>query len=201
MQRTHSTTPAYLVGWEAGGEVYVDPLASQGPGAPTSANKRLGMYVDTTTGDVYINAGTAQVPVWRQQGEFLSTVVAVGDAVAVVNNTPKDVCSLALTAGEWDVSAVLVRNLTGVTATRYTGALGTTSATIPSGAGGSGLGTDPVVAHFATFGTTVTGTWTTPIPPTRVVITATTTIYLIAADLFSAGTMTACGTLRARRIR
>ena len=52
MQRTHSTTPSYLVGWEAGGEVYVDPLASQGPGAPTSANKRLGMYVDTTTGDV-----------------------------------------------------------------------------------------------------------------------------------------------------
>jgi hypothetical protein len=139
--------------------------------------------------------------VWRQVGEFLSTVVAFADAVAVLTNTPKDVCTLALTAGEWDVSAVLVRNLTGVTATRYTGALGTASATIPSGAGGDGLGTDPVVAHFATFGTTVTGTQTTVIPPTRVVISATTTIYLIAADLFSAGTMTACGTLRARRIK
>lgn len=201
MQRTHSTTPSYLVGWEAGGEVYVDPLASQGAGAPTSANKRLGMYTDTDTGDVYINAGTAQVPAWRQQGEFLSTVVAFADAVEVLNNTPVNIATLALTAGEWDVSAALVRNLTGVTATRYTGALGTTSATVPSGAGGSGLGTDPVISHFATFGTTVDGTWTTPIPPTRVVITETTTIYLIAADLFSAGTMTACGTLRARRIR
>jgi hypothetical protein len=172
-------------------------------GAGTAVGTALpgSLYIDTTNDVTYRNAGTRLAPVWREQGEFLSTVVAFANAVAVVTNTPKDVCSLALTAGEWDVSAVLVRNLTGVTATRYTGALGTTSATIPTGAGGSGLGTDPVVANFATFGTTITGTQSTVIPPTRVVISATTTIYLIAADLFSAGTMTACGTLRARRIK
>jgi len=161
LNRTPTSTPTHLIGWEAGGEVLVGPI-----------------------------------------GEFKSTVVPFASAVAVVTNTPKDICSLELPAGEWDVSAVLVRNLTGVTATRYTGALGTTSATVPSGAGGSGLGTDAVVANFATFGTTITGTQSTVIPPTQVIVTRTPlTIYLIAADLFSAGTMTACGTLRARRIR
>lgn len=172
-------------------------------GAGTAIGTALpgALYIDTTNDVTYRNAGTRLVPVWREVGEFKTTTVATGAAVAHTSNTAVDVCSLALTAGEWDVSAVVDRSLTGVTATRYAAGIGLTSATMPGQAGGSGLGTDSSVTQFATFGTTVTGAYSTPIPPVRVVIAAATTLYLVVQDLFSAGTMAVFGTIRARRIK
>ena len=172
-------------------------------GAGTAVGTALpgSLYIDTTNDVTYRNAGTRLAPVWREVGEFLTTTVAAGDAVAHTSNTAVNVCTLALTAGEWDVSAVVDRTLTGVTATRYAAGIGLTTATMPSQAGGSGLGTDPAVVQFATFGTTVTGSYSTPIPPVRVVITVATTLYLVVQDLFSAGTMAVFGTIRARRIK
>lgn len=160
LNRTMSTTPTHLVGWEAGGEVYVGPI-----------------------------------------GEFKTSSILAAAGVAVLTATGKTVTSVELTAGEWDVSANLDRALTGVTATVRVASLSLTADTVAPAGGGSGLGTNGTVIQNVTFGTTITGGYTQVVGPCRVVLTATTTVYLVCHDTFSAGTMTAYGTIHARRIR
>lgn len=134
-------------------------------------------------------------------GEEKIATLAFGSAVSETTNTPVSVLSLSLTAGDWDVSGVVNRDLAGVTATRYTAAISPTADTVPAQAGGGGVGPDSVVGCFATFGDTITGAYTTAVGPVRVSLAATTTIYLVAADVFSAGTVALFGTIRARRMR
>jgi len=134
-------------------------------------------------------------------GELESTTVAIANKVSETSATPIDVCSLALTPGDWDVSGVINRDLAGVTATVYGGAISPTADTVPAQAGGSGVGPDSSVIQNATFGTTVTGNYITAIGPIRVSLAENATIHLVAADTFSAGTVGIFGTLRARRIR
>ncbi len=134
-------------------------------------------------------------------GEYLSTTVAVGDAVSETTATPVDVCTLSLTPGDWDVSGVINRVLTGTTATVYGAAISPTANTVPAQAGGSGVAADSSVIKYAAFGPTVTGNHMTAIGPVRVSVAVTTTIHLVAADTFSAGTVGVYGTLHARRVR
>lgn len=162
-------------------------------GGASTATTSLASPPGTTTNDAAA-AGTA--------GELLTITVPVGSAVAGAATTvSKNLTSLSLTAGDWDVSASCVYALTGVTASVYSCGLGTTTATQASQAGGSGIGTDPLVIQAATFGTTITGTYQQVIPPVRVTLAATTTIYLVANHTFAAGTYAMYGTLRARRMR
>jgi hypothetical protein len=134
-------------------------------------------------------------------GEVASSTVAIANVVAVTTATPVDVTTLALTAGDWEVSGVVNRELTGVTATAYGAAISPTADTFPAQAGGSGVGADSSVTHNATFGTTVTGNYVTIVGPVRVSLDAGATIHLVVGDTFSAGTVGAFGTLRARRVR
>lgn len=134
-------------------------------------------------------------------GEVATSTVAIGSAVSETTATPVDVTTLALTAGDWEVSGVVNRVLTGTTATAYGAAISPTANTVPAQAGGSGVAADSVVTQNATFGTTVTGNYVTIVGPVRVSLAAGATIHLVAADTFSAGTVGVFGTLRARRVR
>lgn len=133
-------------------------------------------------------------------GQLLTTTVASGAAISETTATPVDVCTLALPPGTWDVSATIDRTLAGTTATIYGGGISVTANTLLTQPGGSGVGTDPNISMSATFGTTVTGTFLTAIPPVQCVFTAATTLHLVAADTFSAGTVAVFGTIRARRV-
>lgn len=177
-------------------------LLENGAGSLIGSALPGGLYIDTATGSLYRNTGTRAAPVWSRTviGEFRSTTVAVGAAVSHTTNVAVNVCSLVLPAGEWDVSATVDRDLEGTTATRYAAGISLTTGTMPSQVGGSGLGTDPAVVQFATFGTEVTGTYATVIPPVRVVLTEEDTLFLVVQDIFSAGTVGAFGTIRARRV-
>lgn len=134
-------------------------------------------------------------------GEYLETTVASGAAVATVTATAKSVCTLALTAGDWEVSGTINRILTGATSTAYSGAISPTADTIPPQAGGSGVGADSATIENAAFGALITGNYTTSIDSIRVKLAATATIHLVVASTFSAGTVAAFGTIRARRVR
>ncbi len=136
-----------------------------------------------------------------QIGEYLESTVAIGSAVPETTATPVDVASLALTAGDWDVSGTVSRVLTGTTATQYAAAISPTANTVPAQAGGSGVAADSSVTQDAAFGATVTGNFVTAISPVRVKLAVAATIHLVAADTFSAGTIGLFGTLRARRVR
>jgi hypothetical protein len=135
-------------------------------------------------------------------GQLITATVASGSAIAGGATTvSKNVTSISLTAGDWDVSGTCDYVWTGITATVMSCGLGTTTDTLLTQAGGGGVGTDPVSIRQATFGTTLSGTQTLDSPVTRVTLASTTTIYLVANMTYSAGSFTQYGTLRARRMR
>jgi hypothetical protein len=119
-------------------------------------------------------------------GEYL---FASGSGVGLGNGTPTNVATLALTAGDWDVSGNVQFVATGVL-TRVTAGVSTVSgdynrwSTTVSGTLGSGssqqIGTGGAV---------------------RVSVAAPTTAYLVAATTFTSGGVTADGTIWARRAR
>ena len=135
-------------------------------------------------------------------GEFKTTTVAVADAVAgAATTTAKDLTSVSLTAGDWDVSGTA--NILGSTliGTVLSAGLGTATNTQASQAGGSGIGTDPltvVSSASQTFPDTVVAV---KVGPCRVKLAATTTIYLVVKNTFSSGSYTMYGTIQARRMR
>lgn len=134
-------------------------------------------------------------------GEFVTATVASGSAVSLTTATAADVTSISLTAGDWDVSAQVVHNAAaGTSITILQIGISVTTATLPTQAGGSGIGTDPL-AIFRVAASIPGGALTTSVPPVRVSLAATTTIYLVVSDTFTVSTMSAYGTIRARRVR
>lgn len=127
-------------------------------------------------------------------GEAITSSVAVGSAVALTTNTPANITSISLTAGDWDVSGLVATNPAGSTTQSNLGAaINTTSATFPT-AGTAGWTQWPfsVAAGNAEF---------VPVGPVRINVSTTTTVYLIAQSVFAASTNAAYGTIYARRRR
>lgn len=124
--------------------------------------------------------------------QSLSEVSSVG---SWSNNAVKNVTSLSLTAGDWDVEGAVT-----FTAATLTGTSGiVTTVSLSTGAEDLNTGQDgrfdtPTVPS-TTFG--VTG----PTGTRRISLASTTTVYLTGRIPFSTGTPAANGWLRARRIR
>lgn len=133
-------------------------------------------------------------------GEFKTTTVAVGSTVALSTATAKDIMTLALTPGDWDVDGALDFILTGTTATLFRIGVSLTADTMPTQAGGSGIGTDPL-ATIPLLTTALSATFIHRVGTVRVSLAATTTLHLVGEGTFSAGTLSAYGTIRARRVR
>lgn len=117
-------------------------------------------------------------------GEVISSSIASGSATSLTNNVAKNVTSISLTAGDWDVFGNVTFISSGGTAVTQAWT-SLTSATAPDlslrveGAGTSGLST----------------------PYMRVNVNTTTTVYLSCAANITSGTCTACGNIYARRVR
>lgn len=134
-------------------------------------------------------------------GEFMSNTVLIGAAVAETSATPVDLTSILLPYGEWDVSGIVNRSLTGVTATQYAAAISPTVNTVPAQAGGSGVSADSSIIQDAVFGATITGNYVSRVGPVRCSAPiGGLTVHLVAADTFSAGTVGLFGTIDARRV-
>lgn len=133
-------------------------------------------------------------------GEFITATVAAGSAVSLVTATAKTVTSISLTPGDWDVSAVGDFTLTAATTSFFRTGVNVTNNTMPSQTGGSGIGTDPLVKLPLVLTTTTTD-YGQGLPPVRISLAATTTIYLVCEATFAAGSVSAFGTIRARRMR
>lgn len=138
--------------------------------------------VGTTTNN---NAATGYV------GEFVSANVPGASAVSCTNGVSRDITSIALTAGDWDVTGNVRFTPSGVTSLTYTCWTSATSATQPDVS---------LMSAVAIVGNAVAGLVT---PLLRVSIASTTTIYLSCNAAFAGGgsSVTACGSIFARRIR
>ena len=130
-------------------------------------------------------------------GEFLSSVVLTASAVPITTITATNITSVSLTAGDWDVWGTMwTKPAAGTITTTAAVAVSQTSATLPTtpAIGGS----FQQIRGLATAATEVCilGTGTT-----RISLAATTTIYLVGFIEFTTSTMSAYGSLCARRVR
>lgn len=170
----------------AGAALTVGRLACADLSDATACNSAAGQLPATATND---NASSGKL------GEYISSTVLVGSAVSLTSATPADVTSISLTAGDWDVCGNIAFNEGGTTTTTDTrGAISTVSATLPTipGAG----------TFFVSNGTGTTGKGPVfPVGCVRELLSATTTIYLVAQSTFATSTNAAYGFIGARRAR
>lgn len=122
-------------------------------------------------------------------GEFVSSVVASGAAISLTTNTPANITSISLTAGDWNVWGNVSFTRSG-TATAYVAWVSSSSATVPDASLLSEANVSPTLGNFGI-----------PAPMLRFSLSGTTTIYISCQATFSAGTCTGCGGIYARRVR
>ena len=127
--------------------------------------------------------------------DYVESTVAAGSAVALSNNTPANMTSISLPAGDWDVSAIVSFTAAATTnITRGYASISTVSAS-----------TDLTPGRFAEVpipdsgGTFATKSPTLSIPAARMQPAGATTVYLVVNALFTVSTCSAWGIMRARR--
>lgn len=133
-------------------------------------------------------------------GEIVTSTVTSGAAVTLSNAAGANVTNVSLTAGDWDVHGQVDFILAGVTATLFQSGISLTTGTLPTQPGGSGLGPDGV-SNVPLLTTVLSATYGQPSGPVRLSVSTTSTVFLVADGTFSVGTLTAYGTIRARRVR
>lgn len=139
-------------------------------------------------------------PTNGQIGDFVSASVTAGSAVSLTSATAKNVTSIALPAGEWDVGgAVGFIPASGTTVTDLIAAVGSASAFIDI----NDLSSNAFTRSSTGSGSLVTGGNGVVLPTgmLRLSLAATTTVYLIGYSAFAVSTMTVWGFIRARRVK
>lgn len=145
-------------------------------------------FPGTTTND---SAGTGLV------GEYVSATVASGSAVSLTTDTPANVTSISLTAGDWDVWVTGQFGGGGTTTVGYYAtSISTTSATLSTADDRRTFSYGGAATIFGGLARV-----TSNCGATRVSISSTTTVYMVAQAGFGVSTMNAYGTIHARRVR
>lgn len=137
-------------------------------------------------------------------GEYLQASRLKSAATGATSTTTLNVTAsaLSLTAGDWDVSGVVVFLAAATTSvTLLKSAISKTSATLPAtdtiGVPTSG----EVSAQISTAANIMTGDTSLQMPMCRISLASTTSIFLVANATFSVSTLTVYGSLNARRVR
>lgn len=128
-------------------------------------------------------------------GEYVSSTILVGSAVSLSTGVSKDVTSISLTAGDWDVWGLVIYNPAGTTTTSsINNWISSTSATVPTAPNNGGI-SFLNIAHTAGQSSGI------PIGMQRFSLSTTTTIFLSCQAAFAVSTMSAYGFIGARRVR
>jgi len=139
--------------------------------------------VGTTTND---DAATGSV------GEYLTNT---SSGISLTNNTDANTASISLTAGDWDIWGQVEYKPGATTVTTVIKhGITTTSGTLPASPDG---GSYFQLAVAYTGATNID----LPVNTRRLILSGTTTAYLVVNCTFSTSTLTAVGFLAARRVR
>jgi hypothetical protein len=166
------------------------PLISDGTHLTTAG--------EITVGSRFANAITSLFPIYTgswlntnpNTGGIVSNVLTSGNAVSLTTATSANVVSMMVPAGDWDISGEVDYILGAATATLFKSGTNTTSGT---------LGGQDSYASVPLITTLVSSTYTQVAPSTRYTFTQPTVVYMVGNATFSAGTVTAYGTIRARK--
>jgi len=129
-------------------------------------------------------------------GEYIESIIASGSAVSLVSGTPKDLTTISLTAGDWDVTATIFYLFPA--STSYTILASSLSPTLNT------LDPTPGRENFFVGAAAVPGAGisvTNSVGPARFSFSATTTLHLVGDAFFTVSTLSMYGILRARRVR
>ncbi len=140
----------------------------------------------SSTADLTTSDGSADAAAGKL-GEYFEVVRENG--LSLTDSTEANVTSVALTAGDWDVSGSITFIGTGATSTERSTSISRTSA-----------GFEYAVVDGRPTTTENFQQSVTP-PVQRMRLSAPATIYLVGYSAFSAGTITATGRITARRVR
>lgn len=154
---------------------------------PNAVVPGAGQFVPGQEG---VTDGSAPAP--NTVGEYFETAFPFVSAVSLTTQQTKNVFTIELPAGDWDVEGNVNISYTSATSTDRSAGLTSTSATIPS----DGTGVNSAVQFTTT--TIVDGI---TIPRKRFSLTQTTTIYMVVRTTFTAGSAAAYGAITARRVR
>ena len=128
-------------------------------------------------------------------GQVVQSTLAVASAVSLTTATAATVTSISLPAGEWYVNGQVDYRAAATTSiTILTQGISTTAATLGA--------QDTFSRNVSTaFVPTASNDVGLPIRGQALSLTATTTVYLVANATFTLNTLTAYGTIQARRVR
>lgn len=166
-------------------------LLSKG-GLGVSGNANIGGSLKTSETLGIIGTSTNNNASAGSVGERIASAIAVGSAVSLSNGVAANVTSISLTAGDWEVSGNVNFAPTAATGTNALAGISSTSATIPTD------GTE-VYDGLQFTGTSELNSIT--LPAKRILLAATTTVYLIGKTAFSGGSVAGFGSISARRVR
>lgn len=128
-------------------------------------------------------------------GELSVANLASGSATALVTTTAKNIVSFTLGAGDWDVTGFIgFLPAAGTSVTQYIASISTTTNTLDV--------TSPFAFNQQSFAAQIPAGLPTVISCGAVsaILAGNTTYYLVAQSIFTVSTMTAYGSIRARRI-
>lgn len=147
----------------------------------------VGQLTATATND---NAAAGKV------GEYIESILASGSATALTTATAKTVTSISLTAGDWDVDTTAYFTTAASTSvTQFMVSISGTTNTVDTTPGKLAVLTIPAVVPTAGTALSIS------LPPYRLSLSGTTTIYMVVQGTFTAAALTAFGIIRARRAR
>lgn len=128
-------------------------------------------------------------------GQYTSSTVLAASALALTTGTEKNVTSISLTAGDWDVYGNVLFSFAASTQVAQTsGSISISSALLDPTSRSS-------VIYPASMVPGVVTKLGVPCPESRISISSTTTVYLVAYADFSVSTCSAYGRIWARRAR
>lgn len=167
---------------------------------PAGLDNNIGIVINTK-GDGTVNikgaidGSNASSGYW---GEFVSSSVALGSAVSLTSSITATVTTISLSAGDWDITA-LVNNVPGAgTITSSLFCAINTSSSFPSALGD---GSTSGYVGFNNMTGNANSQRVQAHPSLRLNVTGTTTVYLLTNSVFSISTQAVYGWISARRIR
>ncbi len=150
--------------------------------------------VTTQTGGSAMGLTQGTAPSAGYIGEQIRGALASASAITVTpTNTVKNVTSINLTAGIWDVSGIVgYQGAAGLAGTNIDMGISTTSATIAGNYGDDSIESSalPTAGSDSTF----------CIPSLRITLSTTTTVYLVTKAVFTGGTWKAYGRISGTRV-
>lgn len=132
--------------------------------------------------------------------DLIFSTVPVTSAVNLSPSTASNVTSINVPPGTWDLDYKVNYGFAAATVTLAAEGASLVSATLPTQAGGNGLGPDSLSGQLVNA-IVLTGMFSQTGTTVQLIATTVpyTTVYLVALCAFSLGAVSAYGTLRARQ--